>query len=75
MFIVEKDPDDKYYDKIFELKVGDNEYSFNAETKELYVDECYTADDWTDEDAWDAMTDGQYGDYPGSGWDMEMFGH
>lgn len=31
--------------------------------------------EWTDEDAWDAMTDGQYGDYPGSGWDPEMFGY
>lgn len=31
--------------------------------------------EWTDEDAWDAMTDGQYGDYPGPGWDPEMFGY
>ena len=31
--------------------------------------------EWTDEDAWDAMTDGMYGDYPGSGWDPEMFGY
>lgn len=30
--------------------------------------------EWSDEDAWDAMTDGQYGDYPGSGWDPEGFG-
>ena len=30
--------------------------------------------EWTDEDAWDAMTDGMYGDYPGSGWDPEAFG-
>lgn len=30
--------------------------------------------EWTDEDAWDAMTDGMYGDYPGSGWDPESFG-
>ena len=30
--------------------------------------------DWTDEDAWDAMTDGMYGDYPGPGWDPECFG-
>ena len=31
--------------------------------------------EWTDEDAWDAMTDGMYGDYPGSGWDPELFGY
>jgi len=31
--------------------------------------------EWTDEDAWDAMTDGMYGDYPGSGWDPETFGY
>ena len=30
--------------------------------------------DWTDEDAWDAMTDGMYGDYSGPGWDPEWFG-
>ena len=31
--------------------------------------------EWTDEDAWDAMTDGMYGDYPGPGWDPESFGY
>lgn len=31
--------------------------------------------EWTDEDAWDAMTDGMYGDYPGAGWDPEAFGY
>lgn len=30
---------------------------------------------WTDEDTWDAMTDGMYGDYPGPGWDSESFGY
>ncbi len=30
--------------------------------------------EWTDEDSWDAMTDGMYGDYPGSEWDPEMLG-
>lgn len=29
--------------------------------------------EWTMEDSWDAMTDGQYGDYPGD-WDNDMFG-
>jgi len=34
----------------------------------------YRGNEWTDEDAWDAMTDGMYGDYPGSGWDPELLG-
>ena len=36
---------------------------------------CPDPNEWTDEDAWDAMTDGQYGDYPGSGWDPQQFGY
>lgn len=31
--------------------------------------------EWTDEDAWDAMTDGMYEDYPGPNWDPELFGY
>ena len=31
--------------------------------------------EWTDEDSREAMTDGMYGDYPGPGWDLEMFGY
>lgn len=38
-------------------------------------DDGYNGYEWTDEDAWDAMTDGMYGDYPGSGWDPEHFGY
>lgn len=57
----------------------------NVKNKELFMKtnpnyrhhEAYCPDpnEWTDEDAWDAMTDGQYGDYPGSGWDSEQFGY
>lgn len=57
----------------------------NKRTKELARipnpnykrDDSYYPDsyEWTDEDAWDAMTDGMYGDYPGSGWDPEQFGY
>ena len=36
---------------------------------------CPVPKGWTDEDSWDAMTDGQYGEYPGSGWDPEQFGY
>lgn len=61
--------------------------TLNVSTKELkkiynsnykrHDDALYCPDpnEWTDEDAWDAMTDGQYGDYPGSGWDPEQFGY
>ena len=36
---------------------------------------CPDPNEWTDEDAWDAMTDGMYGTYPGYNWDSEWFGH
>ncbi len=39
------------------------------------LDDCDNGYEWTDEDAWDAMTDGMYGDYPGPGWDPEWFGY
>ena len=29
---------------------------------------------WTEQDTWDAMTDGMYGDYPGGDVDYEKFG-
>ena len=29
---------------------------------------------WTEEDTWDAMTDGMYGDYPGGDVDYEDLG-
>lgn len=48
-----------------------NDYDDDYDEREEY-DSGY---EWTDEDAWDAMTDGMYGDYPGSGWDPEMFGY
>lgn len=48
------------------------------ELTDFYIGSCYPSEDndyeWTDEDSWDAMTDGMYGDYPGSEWDPEMLG-
>lgn len=35
---------------------------------------CSEWSEWTDEVAWDAMTDGMYGEYPGPGWNTEAFG-
>ena len=29
---------------------------------------------WTEEDSWDAMTDGMYGDYPGGDIDYDKYG-
>lgn len=31
--------------------------------------------EWTEEDTWDAMTDGMYGDYPGGDIDYELLGY
>lgn len=38
--------------------------------KKKYHQSC----EWTDEDTWDAMTDGMYGDYPGGDIDYELLG-
>ncbi len=51
---------------------------YSRKDKALHDDDSFYCPDpkgWTDEDSWDAMTDGQYGDYPGSGWDPEHFGY
>lgn len=60
------------------LEMGINSSSEDDDYEGDYEDDYDDYDssyEWTDEDAWDAMTDGQYGDYPGSGWDPEMFGY
>lgn len=41
---------------------------------ELEKKTSYEPYEWTEEDTWDAMTDGMYGDYPGSGFDYEVLG-
>lgn len=70
--------DDSDYSEIKEAEIGAYKYSYNIKTKELKKHEMYFSDydrDY-DRDAWDAMTDGQYGDYPGfNGWDNEIFGY
>ncbi len=37
-------------------------------------EEEYREDSYTEEDVWDAMTDGMYGDYPGGGVDYDALG-
>lgn len=59
-------PDSNY------MHVKDEDEVVEKEDDNMYCGDGY---EWTDEDSWDAMTDGQYGDYPGSGWDPEMFGY
>ncbi len=62
--------------EIYSIEIGNNLYEFDGKTKELYVEEEYESNyEWTDEDAWDVMTEGDSGDYPGPGWDMERFGY
>lgn len=59
----------KWFPRDFAEKI----YNYDIESASgTTIDNDY---EWTDEDAWDAMTDGMYGDYPGSGWDPEMFGY
>ena len=37
-------------------------------------EEEYESSVYTEEDVWDAMTDGMYGDYPGGDIDYEVMG-
>ena len=69
--------EDSNYPEIKEVVIGDYKYSYNIETKELKRQTMYSGefDRDYDRDAWDAMTDGQYGDYRGSWWDPESFGY
>lgn len=66
--------DDEDFEDDEELDEGEeyDEYDDYYDDNEDYQGGGY---EWTDEDAWDAMTDGQYGDYPGPGWDPERFGY
>ncbi len=59
--------------KWFPDSFGENNLDYDFGNTDNYSDD--NSYEWTDEDAWDAMTDGMYGDYPGSGWDPEMFGY
>ena len=67
---------DKY--KGFELEAYDKGFSDGVDSVEKnnkQSDSFYdSADEWTREDVWDAMTDGQYGDYPGGDVDYEKIG-
>lgn len=48
--------------------------NYGEDFEDSFVSDVDRRYDWTDEDAWDAMTDGMSGGYPGPGWDPETFG-
>jgi len=52
--------------------LNEQDFLYEEDCESCYYDDNdYTQGyEWTEEDAWDALTDGMYGDYPGgSGWD------
>ena len=46
---------------------------FYDDSYEEYDDDRYECGgyEWTEEDSWDALTDGMYGDMPSSPWDYD----
>lgn len=65
-----------FYEYQFVLNIKNKTLTIIGNPNYRYHDSyCPEPNEWTDEDSWDAMTDGQYGDYPGSGWDPEQFGY
>lgn len=72
--LILEDEDDSLDICLLDDDVEDVEDDYDEDYEDDY-DDYDSGYEWTDEDAWDAMTDGQYGDYPGSGWDPEMFGY
>ena len=52
------------------------DYDYDSYENEEYEDdyECGGYEDgyeWTEEDSWDALTDGMYGDMPSSPWEFD----
>ena len=57
-----------FYDDSYE-EYDDYEYEdYECEECEDYDDGGY---EWTEEDSWDALTDGMYGDMPNSPWEYD----
>lgn len=42
--------------------------------EDFYEDDYAPDNNWREEEEWDALTDGQYGDYPGGDIDYDTFG-
>lgn len=66
----EADEDDE---NILMLKLNDVIYVYNKKTGILTKNDIpvYHEYEWTERDTWDALTDGQYGDYPEEGVDLD----
>lgn len=60
------------YDYDFFEGLNENYESDNYELYDLEPDYMDNADnEWTEEDSWDALTDGMYGDMPSSPWEYD----
>ena len=66
----EVDQDDE---NILMLRLNDVIYVYNKKTGKLTKNDIpvYHEYEWTERDTWDALTDGQYGDYPEEGVDLD----
>ena len=70
---VEGGEDDK--EEVYMLETKDYIFSYNATSKRARVETLFSlGGEWTDEDAWDVLTEGDHGDYPGPYWDLEDIG-
>ena len=60
------------YDYDFFYFLNENYESDNYELYDLEPDYMDKDDnEWTEEDSWDALTDGMYGDMPSSPWEYD----
>ena len=66
---------DSFHKKQIILNISTKDLTIKMNPNYKDYDYCPDPNEWTDEDSWDAMTDGMYGDYPGPSWDMEQFGY
>lgn len=54
-----------------ELAEEDIEDDFEDDFNDYYDDYECGGYEWTEEDSWDALTDGMYGDMPSSPWEFD----
>ena len=54
-----------------ELAEEDIEDDFDDDFNDYYDDYECGGYEWTEEDSWDALTDGMYGDMPSSPWEFD----
>lgn len=54
--------------KLYQAEKKRDENDEYEEYDEEYANRGYGGNEWTEEDAWDAMTDGMYGEMPRNPW-------